>query len=1459
MRRRVLIAVALVVGLPFAVAAAAVGIANTGWGRAWVASTVAAATADGPVRVRIDRIAGALPVRIDLQGVRLADRSGEFAALDRVRLAWSPLALLGGTVAVDAVEVDGGRVLRVPETGEPATPEPAAAPSLKFPAPPVAIRLSMLRVAGLALDRGLAGQAATLDAELQASLTGVSAIARGWMTASGNGGTGRLDLDLAVVPASGTLRAELRASEPEGGLVAGLLGLPDRPPLSLTLTGDGTLAAWKGRLAGGLGAGAETDLGLSVSAAAAGTRVAVDGTAAVQRLVPDVVGPLLGPSVELGLTALVASDGAMEVQRLAARAAAGSLDGTARIDPAGRVVAAGAAVTTPDLGRFSGLAGVDLAGSATATLTLQEGGRRVLVTVTGDPAAGPLRLTGLRAELAASADAALPDLPAAISWTLAAGVDTPALPDADLVALVGPRLTLEAAGTADTRGEAARVDRLTVTTDAGRLETRAILSDGRRLAADGTVDIADLGRLSGLAGRPLAGSATLGFDGSVLLDPLDLSAVLDLAADGLDPGDPMLAALIGSGPTATAGVTLDAADRLSLHGIALQAAAVRADGDLELDLSAGALHGRIDLTAPDLAAVGRALDLDLSGSGVAAVALGGTLEAPAASASWQVSALRVQGTTVDRLAGTATAVGLPDAPSGRVDLRAALGGETVTAGARYALAGDRLTVDGLAVDGAGLQARGDLAVALGGPAIDGALTVAAADLGRLAAAGVPLAGGALDARVTLDGRNGQSARLAGTVTGLALEGGTVEVARVDLSGAGRDLLKRPVGSLTLTARGVRRNGAALLETAELAVDSDGAAARAALTAKGGAGKPFDLSATASAALSAAPMQASVESFEAGYRDVRVSLERPTRIVLGRQPRFDDLALAVDGGRITGSGRFDPSDLDLAVAARGLPAGLARLADPTLKLSGGIDADLTVRGPVGNPAVRLTIDAPGVRSDDPDLADLPPLQASAEVTVESRTLRAALDATVGDGAQASLRATAGLTPGADGGPPTLDETSPLQARIDAEAVLERLAAFLPLRGGRIVGQAAVHVAVAGTPADPQVTGDATVKDGALDQPGVGLYLRDIELDAKGRGERLVIETLTATAAGGGTLAGSGGLSFDITEKAPADLRVEARQLRVVDTDQAEITIDADLTLQGALPEYRLAGTVTVLPSEIRIPDQLPPSVVDLPVTEIRDGVVIRTPQAEVPEEKTGRAPVRLDVRVAIPGQVFIRGRGLDSEWGGELAVTGKADAPAVDGALEVRRGQFGLAGRTFEFRRGRVVFDGGPPSDPALDMLLTAEVAEILAKVRVGGRAQDPTIDLSSEPALPEEEVLSRVLFGSPRAQLSPLQALKLAQSAAVLSGRFGAGGGGITDTVRETLGVDTLDVDTGVDSEGSRGASLSVGKYVAPGVFLRLQQGLSGASSKAVVEVELTDNVTVETDIGADSESRVGVNWKLDY
>lgn len=1459
MWRRALLAVAVVlIGLPVAAVAAAIAVANTEWGRGRLAGLVQAATAGGPIEVRVARITGPLPARIGLVDLRLSDGGGEFAVFQRVDLAWSPLALLTGILQVDALEVAGAALERAPVLpADPQAAEPTGPPSLEFQVPPVAVRLAGLRVVDLRVGEAVAGRAAMVSADLSAALDGSAATARGWLDARSADGSARVDLDVAVIPSDGTLRAEIRAQEPQGGLVAGLLGLADRPALDLSLTGHGTLADWRGRLAGGLGADAGVELAVAVASVAEGTTITVDGSAALQRLLPEAARALAGPSIRLGVTARLAPDGAVTVERASATAAMAALSGTAAIESGGTPVAADLTLEVPSLASLSALTGAALGGGLAARLRLEDAGRSARVGVTGAPTIDGVPVGGLSVEVSASADAALATLPATLAWQLQATVDTPALSAADLPALLGPRMAVIAEGTAAADGSAARADRLQVVTEAGRLDATAVLSDGRRIATAGTLAVVDLARFAGVAGRDLAGSVTLGFDGTVLLDPLDVSAVVDVAAAGLDLGDPALARLVGATPGLSAGVTLDAADRLSIHGLTVQLAAARATGDGGLALAGGGLDGRVDISAPDLAAVGRAIGAELSGAGAAAVAIGGTLDAPTASASWRLAPLTVQGTRLSELSGTATTTGLPAQPSGRLDVTAVAGRETVTLGAGYALDGDRLRIDGLTLDGASLRGRGNLTVDLAGPLVDGELSLKSSDLGRLAGfAGAPVDGGALDLMLGLSTRSGQGAKLSGSVRNLSLDGGAIVVSSVVLSGEGRDLLKRPAGSLRVEAGAVRQRGAAVVEKALLTVRADGSAASAGLSLDGDVGVRYQVSAAASADLRREPLRISVDKLDARVADAAIALERPTLLTLGASPRVDDLVLTVDGGRVTGGGRVDPKDLDAALTVRGLPAGLARLADPGLKLAGKVDADLSVRGPIGDPDARLTVSAPSIRAMNPALTDLPPLKAAAEARVENRRLTASLDASVGQGATAELRAAARLLPGAGGAPPRLDEAGPLQARLDLEAALERVSAYLPLEGGRIAGQASLHVTVAGTPADPAVGGTATLTDGQVEQPTVGLYLRDIQLVARGEGERLVVERLTASAVSGGSLSGEGGISLDVSAGMPADIRLTASRLTAVATDEATVAIDAELTFTGRLPEYRLAGTVTVLPSEIRIPDQLPPSVVELEVTEVRDGVVVRSPDSGGGADGGGGAPVVLDLRIDIPGQVFVRGRGLDSEWGGRLAVAGRVDDPKVAGQIEVRRGKFDGLGRTFDFERGRVVFDGGPPDDPTLDMILATKAADIAAKVVVGGQAQDPKIALTSEPALPEEEILSRILFGSPRAQLSPLQALKLARSAAVLSGRLGSGRG-VTDRVRETLGVDTLSVDTG--GEGARGASLSVGKYVAPGVFLKLQQGLGAGGSRAVVEVEITDNITVETDVGADSQSSVGVNWKVDY
>ncbi len=255
-------------------------------------------------------------------------------------------------------------------------------------------------------------------------------------------------------------------------------------------------------------------------------------------------------------------------------------------------------------------------------------------------------------------------------------------------------------------GRTASVDSLVVTTGAGRLDATARLSEGRRIDATATLAVADLARLSDLAGRPLAGSATLGADATLLLDPFDVSAVVDLAADGLSLGDPALDRLTGGAPTLGAAVTLDADNRLSIHGLTLQAATLRADGDAMVDLTGGDLSGRVDVAAPDLAPVGRAVGTDVSGAGTVALALGGSLDAPTASASWRAAPLAVAGVRVAELSGSATATGLPARPTGRIALRAATGGEAVTLAAGYAFDDGVLTIEGLALDGAGVAGQG---------------------------------------------------------------------------------------------------------------------------------------------------------------------------------------------------------------------------------------------------------------------------------------------------------------------------------------------------------------------------------------------------------------------------------------------------------------------------------------------------------------------------------------------------------------------------------------------------------------------------------------------------------------------------------------------------------------------------------------------------------------------------------
>lgn len=60
--------------------------------------------------------------------------------------------------------------------------------------------------------------------------------------------------------------------------------------------------------------------------------------------------------------------------------------------------------------------------------------------------------------------------------------------------------------------------------------------------------------------------------------------------------------------------------------------------------------------------------------------------------------------------------------------------------------------------------------------------------------------------------------------------------------------------------------------------------------------------------------------------------------------------------------------------------------------------------------------------------------------------------------------------------------------------------------------------------------------------------------------------------------------------------------------------------------------------------------------------------------------------------------------------------------------------------------------------------DISAWVDVGGRASAPELSLRSTPSMPEDEILARAFFGKRTSELGPLEAVRLAQAVAELTG-----------------------------------------------------------------------------------------------
>jgi translocation and assembly module TamB len=401
---------------------------------------------------------------------------------------------------------------------------------------------------------------------------------------------------------------------------------------------------------------------------------------------------------------------------------------------------------------------------------------------------------------------------------------------------------------------------------------------------------------------------------------------------------------------------------------------------------------------------------------------------------------------------------------------------------------------------------------------------------------------------------------------------------------------------------------------------------------------------------------------------------------------------------------------------------------------------------------------------------------------------------------------------------------------------------------LAGKVIADGTLGGTLARPNATGQIAVQGGRFDDGATGLSLRNVALKADFAQEAVNIAEATGVDGHGGSVAGTGRIS--LAREGVSSFRLDLKGFRLIDNDLATASATGQATIdRTADGKVRLSGALRLDRADVAARLPTPSGVVVMDVVEKNRPLDL--PAGLPPPSANGGWA--LDVTLKAPRGVFLKGHGLDTELSLDARVTGTTAHPDLTGTARVVRGDYDFAGKRFEFDSSSVVYLSTKAEQVRLDLTATRDDPTLTASVRIRGTAARPEITLTSTPSLPNDEVLSQVLFGRTASQLSPLEA---AQLASALSAMAGGGGFDVIGNLRTFAGLDRLALGGGDATSGA--LSISGGKYLTDNVYLELTGGGRDGGA-AQVEWRVKRSLSIVSRVGGQGAGRLSVRWRKDY
>ena len=179
-----------------------------------------------------------------------------------------------------------------------------------------------------------------------------------------------------------------------------------------------------------------------------------------------------------------------------------------------------------------------------------------------------------------------------------------------------------------------------------------------------------------------------------------------------------------------------------------------------------------------------------------------------------------------------------------------------------------------------------------------------------------------------------------------------------------------------------------------------------------------------------------------------------------------------------------------------------------------------------------------------------------------------------------------------------------------------------------------------------------------------------------------------------------------------------------------------------------------------------------------------------------------------------------------------------GEINILKGRYRAYGQFLDIENGRLLFTGVPLTNPGLDIPAIRKSNGITTGIKVGGRLQQPQLELFSIPAMGQTDTLSYLLLGRPMENATGAEGAMMAKAALALGL---AGGDQLARTIGDRFGLDEMRVES---SESRDQASLVVGRYLSPRLYVSYGVGLIESFNTLNLRYQISDKWQLKTESG---------------